>query len=165
MKNLALLMMVLSTFALSACETINGQGSIFEGRGNKELIGGGSGAVIGGILGSKVGDGSGQLWATGAGALLGAFLGSEIGKSLDAADRQYMSQANYQAQSAPVGEPISWNNPNSGNAGEVVATKDGYSASGKYCREFQQKIYVGGQEETGVGTACQKPDGTWQIVN
>ncbi len=158
MKNLALVMMFVATFGLTACQTL-------EGKGNKELIGTGSGALIGGILGSKVGGGSGQLWATGAGALLGALAGSEIGKSLDRADKQYMSQASYQAQSAPVGEPISWNNPESGNYGEVIATKDGYSASGKYCREFQQTIYVGGKEESGYGTACQQPDGSWQIVN
>ncbi|PCK00383.1 MAG: hypothetical protein COA45_00965 [Zetaproteobacteria bacterium] len=158
MKNLALLMMVVSTFGLSACENL-------QTKGNKQLIGAGSGALIGGILGSKVGGGSGQLWATGAGVLLGALVGSEIGKSLDKADRQYMSQATYDVQSAPVGETISWNNPESGNSGDVVATKDGYSASGKYCREYQQTIYVGGREESAYGTACQKPDGSWEIVN
>ena len=158
MKNLALLMMVFSTFALSACET-------YQGAGNKQLIGAGSGAVLGGILGSKMGGGSGQLWATGAGVLIGTLVGSEIGKSLDVADKQQMSNATYEAQNAPIGEPISWNNPESGNSGEVVATKDGYSASGKYCREYQQKIYVGGKEETAYGTACQQADGSWEIVN
>ena len=159
MKNLALLMMVVSTFALSACENLNG-------KGNKQLLGAGGGAVIGGLLGSKIGGGSGQLWATGAGALIGTLVGSEIGKSLDKADQQYMSQAGYEAQTAPIGEPISWNNPESGNSGEVVATKDGYSeASGSYCREYQQTIYVGGREETAYGTACEQPDGSWKIVN
>ena len=156
MKNLALVMMFVSTLALGACET-------FQGAGNKQLIGAGSGAVLGGILGSKVGGGSGQLWATGAGVLLGTLVGSEIGKSLDKADQQYMSNASYEAQTAPIGEPITWNNPESGNSGEVVATKEGYSASGRYCREYQQTIYVGGKEETGYGTACQQPDGSWQI--
>lgn len=157
MKNLALIMMVVSTFALSACQTL-------QGTGNKQLLGAGTGAILGGVLGSNVGDGSGQLWATGAGALLGAWAGSEVGKSLDKADQQYMSNATYEAQSAPVGEPISWNNPESGHAGEVVTTKDGYSASGKYCREFQQTVFIGGQEETAYGQACQQPDGSWQII-
>ncbi len=158
MKKIALIMMVVSSFALTACENM-------QTAGNKQLIGAGSGAVIGGLLGSKVGNGSGQLWATGAGALLGALAGSEIGLSLDKADKQYASQATYQAQTAPVGEPISWNSPDSGNSGEVIATKDGYSASGKYCREFQQKIYVGGKEQSAYGTACQQPDGSWQIIS
>ncbi len=157
MKNLAILMMVVSTLALGACET-------YQGRGNKELIGAGSGALIGGLLGSKVGGGSGQLWATGAGALIGALAGSEIGRSLDSADRGHLSNATYEAQSAPVGEPISWNNPQSGNHGEVITTKDGYSSSGRYCREYQQTIYVGGKKESAYGTACQQPDGSWEIV-
>lgn len=157
MKKIALVAMVVSSLALTGCETLNNTGT-------KQLIGTGGGAVVGGLLGSKVGDGSGQLWATGAGALLGALVGSEIGKSLDRADQQYASQANYQAQNAPIGEPISWSNPESGNYGQVVATKDGYSQSGRYCREFQQTIYVGGREESAYGVACRQPDGSWQIV-
>lgn len=158
MKKLALIMMAGSALSLSACETL-------QNSGNKEMIGTGGGAVLGGILGSQIGDGSGQLWATGAGALLGAFLGGEIGRSLDKADKAYMNQAMYQAQSAPVGEPIAWNNPESGNAGQVVATKEGYTASGVQCREFQNTVYIGGKEETAYGTACLQPDGSWKIVN
>lgn len=157
MKKIALVGMVLSSMALTACETL-------DTTGNKQLIGTGSGAIIGGILGSKIGDGSGQLWATGAGALVGALLGSEIGKSLDKADQGYASQANYEATSAPIGEPVSWSNPQSGNHGTVIPTREGTSASGNYCREFQQTIYVGGREESAYGVACQQPDGTWKIV-
>lgn len=158
MKNLALVMMMVSLFGLTACESL-------DGRGNKELIGAGSGAVIGGVLGSNVGNGKGQLIATGAGALVGAWLGSEVGRSLDRADRQYMEGAAYEAQRAPVGDPISWSNPESGNSGQITPTRDGYSASGRYCREFQQTVFIGGREETAFGTACKQADGTWQIVN
>ena len=158
MKNFGLIMMVLGAFALSACQTL-------ENRGNKELIGGASGAVIGGILGSKVGGGSGQRWATGAGVLIGALIGSDIGASLDAADRAAMGQAQTQAYDAPVGETISWNNPDSGNSGSYTPTKDGYSSSGRYCREYTQEIIIGGQREQGVGTACQNPDGSWEIIS
>lgn len=157
MRKLALTLMVASVFGLTACETM-------QGAGNKEMIGTGGGAIVGGILGSKVGGGSGQLWATGAGALIGALVGNEIGKSLDRADQLAMSNAVAKAQTAPVGEPITWNNPDSGNHGKIVTTKDGYSASGRYCREFQQTVYIGGKEESAYGTACQQPDGSWQIV-
>lgn len=154
-----MLTMVLSVFALSACDTLRQNGV------NKQAIGTGSGAVLGGLAASTIGSGSGRLWATGAGVLIGALVGSEIGKSLDKADMNYMQNATAQAQAAPVGEPISWSNPDSGNSGEVVTTRDGYSASGRYCREFQQTVYVGGKEESAYGTACQQPDGSWQIVN
>ena len=152
-----MLAMVLAMFSMSACENLQNSGT-------KQTVGTGAGAVIGGILGSKVGGGSGQLWATGAGALLGALMGSEIGRSLDKADLAYANKANVQAHSAPIGEPISWNNPESGNHGTVTPTRDGYSSSGSYCREYQQTIFVGGVQEQAYGTACQQPDGSWKIV-
>ena len=136
-----------------------------QNKGDKELLGTGAGAVIGGVLGSEVGGGSGRLWATGAGALVGALVGSEIGKSLDRADRAALQDANSKAREAPVGETITWKNPESGNRGAVTPVREGKSESGRYCREFRQKIIVDGREQTGYGTACQQPDGSWKIVN
>lgn len=34
-----------------------------------------------------------------------------------------------------------------------------------YCREFTKDIIVGGRVQQGYGTACQQPDGSWQVVN
>ncbi|MBU6235406.1 MAG: glycine zipper 2TM domain-containing protein [Alphaproteobacteria bacterium] len=133
--------------------------------GNKEMVGTGLGALVGGLAGSQVGGGKGQLWATGAGVLLGALVGSELGRSLDKADMAYMNQAQSRAYSAPIGQTISWNNPQSGNSGTYTPIRDGRTNSGSYCREYQQTIYVGGQQETATGTACQQADGTWKIIN
>ena len=116
-------------------------------------------------MGSKVGGGSGQLWATGVGVLLGTLVGSEVGRSLDKADMVYAQRANSQAHSAPLGEAISWNNPESGNYGSVTPVRDGADKAGRYCREYQQTIYVGGQQENGYGIACEQPDGSWEIVS
>jgi surface antigen len=146
----------LAILALAGCLETTG--------GTKQTVGTGAGAVLGGLAGSQVGGGSGRLWATGAGALAGALLGSEVGKSLDKADMAYARQANVRAHRAPLGETISWNNPESGNSGTVTPVRDGYSTAGRYCREYQQEIYVGGQKEAGYGTACQQPDGSWEIV-
>lgn len=33
-----------------------------------------------------------------------------------------------------------------------------------YCREYQKSIRVGGHIESGYGTACMQPDGSWMIV-
>lgn len=132
---------------------------------DKQTVGTGAGALIGGVLGSQVGGGSGRLWTTGAGVLLGALAGSEIGSSLDRADRMYMQKAGSQAHTAPIGESIAWNNPESGHSGAITPVRDGTSSVGNYCREYQQTIYIDGREETGVGTACQNEDGTWQISN
>lgn len=167
MKKLGLLLTVLAMFSLSACQ---GQGGYGNGGGiggsgiNKQQVGGVGGALLGGLAGSQVGSGSGQLWATGAGVLLGALVGSSIGSSLDKADLAYAQQANQRAYDAPIGQTISWNNPESGNRGTVTPRRDGYSSSGRYCRQYEQTIYVGGRQETAVGTACQNSDGTWNIV-
>lgn len=158
MKKTFLTLALISTAALGACNT-------FDGAGNKQLIGTGGGAILGGLAGSTIGKGSGQLWATGAGVLLGGLLGSEIGSSLDRADQAYAQQANQRAYTAPVGETIRWNNPDSGNYGTITPVRDGRTSSGGYCREYQQTIYVGGKQQSGYGTACQQPDGSWKVVS
>ncbi len=35
--------------------------------------------------------------------------------------------------------------------------------SGRYCREFQQSVVIGGQSEQAYGIACQQPDGSWEV--
>lgn len=149
---------VILGLSVSGCETI-------EGSGDKEKIGAVSGAILGGIAGSQVGGGSGRLWATGVGTLLGVLVGSEVGRSLDKADMVYAQEANYEAHSAPVGESITWDNPETGNSGSVMPTREGSDTGGRYCREYQQTIYVGGQQESGYGIACRQEDGSWEIVS
>lgn len=143
---------------LTGCETMQGQG-------NKQMIGTGAGAIVGGLAGAQFGSGKGQLVGAGIGTLLGALVGSEIGSSLDKADLAYANRAQQTAYNARVGETVSWNNPDSGNYGTITPTRDGQSTSGRYCREFSQTIYVDGRQQTGYGTACQNPDKTWQITN
>lgn len=157
MKKLFIASILSIGLALGACQTTN--------TGPKEGVGSLGGAVLGGLAGSQVGKGSGQLWATGAGALLGAYLGGEVGRSLDRADRLYMSQATQKAHAAPVGQTISWNNPETGHGGSVTPVRDGTSSSGEYCREYQTSIIIDGQEQSGYGTACRQPDGSWKVVN
>lgn len=158
MKNFGLMALSVAALSLAGCNTLDSVGT-------KQGVGGIGGAVLGGLAGSQIGSGSGQLWATGAGVLLGGLLGSEIGSSLDNADKAYAQQANTRALSAPVGENISWNNPQSGNYGSITPTRDGYSSGGRYCREYQQTIVVGGKSQNGYGTACQQPDGSWEVVS
>jgi surface antigen len=131
--------------------------------GTKQTAGGVLGAAGGGLLGAQFGSGTGQLAATAAGVFIGALLGSEIGRSMDDVDRLKAEQAINQAHTAPIGNTITWNNAESGNSGTVTPTRDGTSASGEYCREFQQTVVVGGKTEEGYGVACRQPDGTWRI--
>jgi surface antigen len=165
MKSGILALALVSTLALGACAQ-DSAGNPTWGMGTKQTVGTGAGAIVGGILGSKVGHGGGQLWATGAGALLGAFVGSEIGKSLDQADIAYHNQAVEKAYTAPLNETISWNNPESGHSGSVTPIREGRQAStGHLCRQYKQAIFVNGKAETATGTACQNSDGTWSLTN
>jgi surface antigen len=58
-----------------------------------------------------------------------------------------------------------WVNPDTGGTGMVAPVRTFQNAGGEPCREFQQKIVVGGEEVQGYGTACRQPDGTWRIVS
>lgn len=132
--------------------------------GPKQSFGGLAGAGLGALAGSQIGKGRGQLAAVGAGALIGAVLGSSLGRSLDRADRNHASQAEYQAlEHAPSGSQITWNNPDSGNYGTVTPQATYQAPSGAYCREYQHTIHVGGQPQQGYGTACRQPDGSWRV--
>lgn len=142
-------------------DTAYGQNS---GGISKQTGGAALGAVVGGLAGSQFGGGRGQLVTTGLGVLLGALAGSEVGKSLDRADVAYMNRAQSQVYTAPVGQTISWSNPQSGNSGTYTPLRDGRTSTGAYCREYQQTIYVGGRQETATGQACQNPDGSWKII-
>jgi hypothetical protein len=82
---------------------------------------------------------------------------------LTVAQQRAYEQAQIDATTAPVGSSIQWNE---GDAyGAVSVLRDGQSTSGRYCREFQQMVTIGGRSEQAYGTACMQPDGAWQIVD
>jgi surface antigen len=132
---------------------------------NKQTAGGVLGGIGGAVAGAQFGRGTGQLVGVAAGTIIGALIGQSVGRSLDRADQQHVQQAQARAQSGPIGEPIVWANPDSGNRGRVVATREGtHQATGEYCREFTHEVQVGGRTEQAWGTACRQADGTWRIV-
>ena len=135
-------------------------------QGDKQTLGTLIGAGLGGLAGSQVGSGTGQLVAIGAGVLLGGLLGNEVGKSLDKADQVYAERnAQQTLETAPTGTTATWVNPDSGNSGSITPTATYQSAGGEYCREYQQTVTVGGEQQSAYGTACRQPDGSWKLVN
>lgn len=131
----------------------------------KEEFGTILGGIGGAVAGSQFGKGTGQIAATAAGTLLGAFIGREVGKSLDKADMAAAQHAQTQAHTAPIGQQISWSNPESGHSGTVTPTRQGADSSGNQCREYQSTVTIGGKTEQAYGTACRQPDGSWKVVN
>lgn len=149
--------LIASTLALTGCAA--------DGSNQNETWGTLLGAAAGAWAGSSIGSGDGQVIAAAAGTMLGATIGSHVGRSMDELDRIQARDAQQYAYSAPIGETIVWNNTESGNYGNVTPVRDGYTNSGRYCREFQTEITVSGQQENGYGTACRQEDGSWQIVS
>jgi surface antigen len=141
---------------LSACQNT----------GQKEAIGGVTGAVLGGVLGAQVGKGTGQLIAVGAGAVLGGLMGSSIGRSLDTVDQQKIESTTQTAlETQPDYATSTWVNPNSGASGTVTPQRTIQQDNGQYCREYTQEVTIDGETERAYGTACRQPDGSWKIVS
>lgn len=123
------------------------------------------GGVIGAVVGSQIGKGNGRLAAVGVGTLLGALIGNDIGRSMDAADRAYTTgSVGHALETAPSCTTVTWQNPQSGNYGSVTPTNTYEESTGRYCREFQQQVVIGGNVQDAYGTACRQPDGSWEIV-
>ncbi len=89
---------------------------------------------------------------------------NSIGASLDNADRAAAERNAQRAlETAPAGQSLPWSNPNTGHSGSFIPAAPYKTAGGQYCREYTQKINVGGKTQEGYGTACRQPDGSWQI--
>jgi surface antigen len=133
---------------------------------NKQGIGTVLGGATGALLGAQFGKGKGQLLGVAVGALAGAAIGNSIGASLDKADQQYMQNTSQNAlETVRVGQTSQWRNPDSGNSGTITPTNTFKTDDGRYCREYNQTVTVGGKTEKAYGKACRQPDGSWQIVS
>ncbi len=148
------------------------------------------GASLGGYLGSTMGKGDGRLAATGAGVFLGGALGNSIGESMDRADAAYASRGrfygpsyappfydyepNYVAPPAPPPPRVVFVEPQIVEYRRVpspVYVEEGFIGPKppppprphRHCREFTQTIKIDGQVHESYGTACLRPDGSWQI--
>lgn len=168
----SVLALTASVFLLAACDgqqnAYNAErGGVTSGAGfSKADVGTGLGAIGGAVAGAQFGKGRGRIVTGVLGGLLGAGIGNSVGSSLDRADMTYYNQKAQQAlETAQPGQALPWSNPKSGNSGSITPKNYYQNASGQYCREFQNKITVGGKTESGYGTACRQPDGSWQIVS
>jgi len=71
--------------------------------------------------------------------------------------------AQIRATTAPIGETIYWEEGNA--SGHVTPIREGASSSGRYCREFQHEVTIGGKREQAYGTACRQSDGSWEVIS
>ena len=50
-------------------------------------------------------------------------------------------------------------------AGSAFWPAQAAQAGERYCREYTRSITIDGRLQSGYGTACYQPDGSWEIVN
>ena len=132
------------------------------GRCNRGELGAVLGGVAGGVLGSRIGDGSGRTAAIIGGTILGSIVGERIGRWMDQVDQACVGQT---LEHAPTGKSVEWVNPDTGVVYDVTPTETYRAGEDRYCREYQAEAQVGGRAESGYGTACRQPDGSWELVN
>ncbi len=146
---------------LGACQSTTGENLV-----TGENVGMVGGAALGGFLGSKVGDGTGQMAAIAAGTLLGAWAGGALGRRLSPQDQQMAAtSAQNSFEYEPIGTTSSWQNPQSGNQGSFTPTTSSYEArNGQTCRKYQSTVVIEGRTEYADGIACKQADGSWRIV-
>ena len=62
-------------------------------------------------------------------------------------------------------QPPVYYSPPPANAPPADYSAQSGSSSSAYCREYQSTARINGTAQRTHGTACQQPDGSWQIVN
>lgn len=154
------------------------------------------GATFGGIVGSTIGKGDGNLAATGAGVLLGGVIGNSIGRSIDQNEGSvrrstpyhnygyyrpsfgsyqptYVAPPAIRQQTIYIEEPQIIEFHQAPHASQITGSYVGPPSGSaypqqqhenQYCREFTQTIKIDGQRHESYGTACLRPDGSWQVV-
>lgn len=135
-----------------------------DGRLTKRDVGMVAGGAAGGAAGAAIWshDPAAQTLGTIMGVVVGAAVGGWLGGQWDDYDRRQVAHSlEYNRDNAPA----QWTNPNTNQSYTVRPVNTYYDAQGAPCREFTETIYVDGKPETGRGTACRQPDGTWRIVS
>ena len=129
-------------------------------RCNGALAGAAIGGATGAVIGSEVGHGKGKVAVIAGGAILGVLLGAAVGQAIDDDDRACAGNA---VAYGPVGQPVYWENPGAGITYQIVPERQ-YFMRGLPCREYTAKAKIGGRNQRIHGTACQQPDGSWQVA-
>jgi surface antigen len=90
---------------------------------------------------------------------------SSYAESLDAVDAAFRDQAFQAAWQAPIGRPVAWRNPVTGNAGSIQAKRETRAKDGiGPCRELIETLTIDGRVNHGVTTGCRSQDMNWHVV-
>ena len=66
----------------------------------------------------------------------------------------------------PPGAAHTWRNPANDDHGTVTIAAETRAAAGRLCKQLSERMWLTGSGEQEVdATACQQPDGSWQITD
>ena len=118
---------------------------------------------MGGFAGYQLfGSGNGQLISLALGAAAGSFGGYYLADHLTRQDKRAMAETEYKGLTdTPSGESVSWDNPDSGNSGEIRLLRTYLSETGQICRDYVSVVTVEGETSETPLTACQNAAGVW----
>lgn len=132
-----------------------------QGRCDHELLGQILGGLAGAAVGAQVGKGEGRTAAVIGGTVIGVLLGGNIGRTMDRTDQSCIGQA---LEHAPDRRTVRWHDPEDGAQYAVTPIRTEPVGGDQYCREFITEVVIGGRAEQAYGTACRRPDGSWERV-
>lgn len=134
-------------------------------RANNQVGGLIFGAIAGGLFGNAISHRHHRGGATAMGAIMGGALGAGIAGNMDCGDRYYYRRAYYDGFGRGYpNRTYSWRNPHSGHYGDFHVGEYYQGPYGENCATYTQSIWVRGRPERVSGYACQRGDGSWEIM-
>jgi surface antigen len=99
------------------------------------------------------------------GAVIGGIMDSRIGRDMDERERRIAANAEYRAlEYGQPGQPTAWDDSVTGHHGSIVPGP-AYNRNTYYCRAYTHTIYRDGSSIASKGAAaCRGPDGLWRSV-
>lgn len=79
---------------------------------------------------------------------------------MDSFDRR---QLNYAYERGPIGQPVAWVNPDTGNNYQVISQSVSKDDLGRICRQSELVVQIGGTHESFNLIACRNLEGGWVL--
>ena len=154
--NFGLSALLAASMMITGCES-NGGG--FGNVSNRDLIGGGAGAVVG-YLGCRVLNGSNGVCALA--AVGGAAAGVVIARRLKSDDREPRAVALAEVVEGQSSSKT-WRSAQTGSSGTITLVNTSTNAAGEPCRTVEETYTIRGEAPlTEQFTLCRASNGEWQ---
>ena len=121
------------------------------------------GALFGGAVGVTAGTAIGGAAAEGGLAGAGIIAGLALAPYLSRRDVVFFDKAIDKAAVAPPGQPVAWNNPNTGTTGKITRLNDVDIEAGLTCRGLRSEMTAGSETTVEDLIVCRDESTPWYI--